>query len=73
MIGTDRWSSEPPCVRQACHMAKRSVGLECSTSTLEPVRPGAVSPDRALCSMTFSHFLIINKNLSFSLTLTLSP
>jgi hypothetical protein len=30
-------------------------------SMLEPVRPGAVSPDRALCLPTFSHFLIVNK------------
>ena len=37
---------------------------------LEPVRPGAVSPDRALCLPTFSHFLIVNKT---SLSLSLSP
>ena len=36
---------------------------------LEPVRPGAVSPDRALCLPTFSHVLIVNKN---SLSLSLS-
>ena len=35
---------------------------------LEPLRPGAVSPDRALCLPTFSHFLIVNKtSLSLSL------
>jgi hypothetical protein len=28
---------------------------------LEPVRPEAVLPDRALCLPTFSHFLIVNK------------
>ena len=32
-----------------------------SVPPLEPVRPGAVSPDRALCLPTFSHFLIANK------------
>ena len=35
---------------------------------LEPVRPEAVFPDRALCLPTFSHFLIVNKtSLSLSL------
>jgi hypothetical protein len=39
---------------------------------LEPVRPRAVSPDRALCLPTFSHFLIVNKtSLSLSLSLFL--
>jgi len=34
---------------------------------LEPVRPGAVSRDRALCLSPFSHFLIVNKtSLSLS-------
>jgi len=42
-------------------MANRRVGVEYSPSTLEPVRPGAVSPDRALCLPTFSHFVIVNK------------
>jgi hypothetical protein len=53
-------------------MAKRRVGVEYSPSILEPVRPGAVSPDRALCLPTFSHFVIVNKTslyLSFSLSL----
>ena len=55
-------------------MAKRRVGVEYSPSMLEPVRPGAVSPDRALCLPTFSHFVIVNKNsLSLSLFLSLSP
>ena len=44
-------------------MAKRRVGVEYSPSMLEPVCP-AVSPDRALCLPTFSHFLIVNKILS---------
>jgi hypothetical protein len=44
-------------------MAKRRVGVE-------PVRPGAVSLDRALCLPTFSHFLICNKTaLSLALSL----
>jgi hypothetical protein len=35
----------------------------------EPVRPGAVAPDRALCLPTFSYFLIVNKtSLSSSLS-----
>jgi len=37
-------------------MAKRRVGVEYSPSMLEPVRPGAVSPDRVLYLPTFSHF-----------------
>ena len=41
-------------------MANRSVGVQ----MLEPVRPEAVLPDRALCLPTFSHFLIVNKLLS---------
>jgi hypothetical protein len=39
---------------------------------LEPVPPGAVSPDRELCLPTYSHFLIVNKT-SFSLSLSLPP
>jgi hypothetical protein len=42
-------------------MAKQRVGVEYSPSMLEPVRPAAVSPDRALCLPTFSHFVIVNK------------
>ena len=42
-------------------MAKLRLRFECSPSMLEPVRPGAVFPDRALCLPTFSHFLIVNK------------
>jgi hypothetical protein len=54
-------------------MAKRRVGVEYWPSMLEPVRPGAVLPDRALCLPTFSHFLIVNKtSLSLSLYLSLS-
>jgi len=64
VIGTDRWRSEPPCVyppAQAGHMAKQRVGVEYSPSMLEPVRPGAVSPDRALYLPTFSHSVVVNK------------
>ncbi len=75
MIGTDRWRSEPPCVyppAKAGHMAKQSGGLKYLPSMLAPVRP-AVSPDRAMCLQTFSHFLIVNKtSLSLSLSLPLS-
>ena len=73
MIGTDRWRSEPPlCLptRQACHMAKRRVGVEYSPSMLEPVRPGAVSPDRALCVPTFTHLVMSIKLLVISLSLS---
>ena len=42
-------------------MAKRRVGVEYSPSMLEPVRPGAVSPDRALYLPTFSHSVVVNK------------
>jgi hypothetical protein len=54
-------------------MAKRRVGVEYSPSMLEPVRPGGLSPDRALCLPTFSHFVIVNKtSLSFARSLALS-
>ena len=52
-------------------MAKRRVGVEYSPSMLEPVRPGAVSPDRVLCLPTVSHFVIVNK-ASLSLFLSFS-
>ena len=45
-------------------MAKRRVGLE-------PERPEAVLPDRALYLQTFSHLLIVNELLSLSLSLSL--
>jgi hypothetical protein len=45
----------PPPPHLACP------SLASSSSLLEPVRPGAMSPDRALCLPTFSHFLIVNK------------
>jgi hypothetical protein len=35
---------------------------------LEPERPEAVLPDRALCLPTLSHFLIVNKLFSLSLS-----
>jgi hypothetical protein len=45
------------------------LGVEYSLSMLEPVRPGAVSPDRALCLATFNHFVMVNKtSLSISLS-----
>ncbi len=42
------------------------------THMLEPVRPGAVLPDRTLCLTTFSNFLIVNKT-SLSPLRALSP
>jgi hypothetical protein len=54
-------------------MAKRRVEVEYSPSILEPVRPGAASPDRALCLPTFNHFVIVNKtSLSHTHTHTYS-
>ena len=68
---------ESPCAyppAKAGHMAERRMGVEYSPSVLEPVRPGAVSPDRASCLPTFSHFLIVNKtSLFISLSLTQYP
>jgi len=52
-------------------MAKRRVGVVHSPSMLEPVRPGALTPDRAFCLPTLSHYLIVNKT-SLSLSLSLS-
>jgi hypothetical protein len=53
-------------------MTKRRVGVEYSPSTLEPVHPGAVSPDMALYLPTFSHFVLVNKtSLSLSLSISL--
>jgi hypothetical protein len=53
-------------------MAKRRVGVEYSPSMLKHVRPGAVSPDRALYLPTFSHFVTVYKtSLSLSLSLSL--
>ena len=52
-------------------MAKRRVGVEYSPSTLEPVRPGAVSPERGVVLADIhSHLLIVNKPLSLSLSLS---
>jgi len=75
VIRADPRRSEPPCARQACHKAKRRVGYSTRRPMLEPVRPEAVLPDRALCLQlpTFSHFLIVNKtSLSLSSLLSLS-
>jgi hypothetical protein len=48
--------------------------LQYSPSMLEPVRPGAVSPNRALYLPTFSYFVIVNKtSLSLSPSPTLPP
>ena len=69
VIGTDRWRSG---AAKVCHMAKRRVGYSTRRHMLEPVRPEAVLPDRALCLPTFSHFLIVNK-ISLSLSHSLSP
>ena len=60
-------SNQPP--RQANGQTESG----CRVSILEPVHPGAVSPDRALCLPTFSHFfLIVNQN-SLSTTFQVTP
>jgi hypothetical protein len=67
VIGTDRWRSEPPCVRKVrATWPNGEWGYSTRRHMLEPVRPEAVLPDRALCLPTFSHFLIVNKLLSLS-------
>jgi hypothetical protein len=38
---------------------------------MEPERPAAVSPGKVLCLPTFNHFLIVNKLLSLSFSLSL--
>jgi hypothetical protein len=44
-------------------VTKKALSLALSlTHLLEPVRPEAVLPDRALCLPTFSHFFIVNKS-----------
>ena len=58
---------------KACHKAKRRVRVYSPPSMLEPVHPEAVLPDRALYLPTFSHFLIVNKSLSLSLSLSRPP
>ena len=50
-----------------------SLSLSLSPSMLEPVRPEAVSPDRALCLPTLSHFSIVNKLLCLSLCRSHTP
>jgi hypothetical protein len=64
VIGTDRWRSEPPGVYPPARRATWPTGAwgyNTRRHMLEPVRPEAVLPDRALCLPTLSHFLIVNK------------
>jgi len=63
--------SEPPCVRQGVPNDPTERGAEYSPSYAGPVRPEAVSPDRAL--PTLSHFLMSIKRLSLSPNPPLSP
>ena len=78
MIGTGTLMSEPPCARQGVphgQTERRATwpngewGYSTRCHMLGPERPEAVSPDRALRTPTFSHFLIVNKT---SLLLSLS-
>ena len=48
-------------------------GYSARRHTLEPVRPEAVLPDRALYLPTFTHLLIVNKLLSLSLQTSVCP
>ncbi len=64
----------PPVSARRTTWPDREWGYSTRRHTLEPVRPEAVLPDRALCLPTFSHFLIVNKtSLSLSLSLLPSP
>ena len=45
-------------------MAKGRVGLEYSPSMLEPMRPGVVSPDRALWGFTLTFVLRVGVSLT---------
>jgi hypothetical protein len=69
---TTTTSDLPYSPAKAGHMAKRRVGVKYSPSMLEPVRPGAVLPDRALCLPTISHFWIVNK-ISLALSCDTAP
>jgi hypothetical protein len=74
VIGTDRWRSEAPCVRQGGpHGQTESGGI--TVICWSPCAQAAVLPDRALCLPTFSHCMIVNQtslSLSPSLALSLS-
>ena len=61
--------SLPPCSPTFGHFVIVNT-TSLSPSMLEPVRPGAASPDRALSLLTFSHFVIVNKLLPPPLSLS---
>jgi hypothetical protein len=55
------------CCRKAATWPNGEWRYSTRRHMLEPERPEAVLPDRALCLATFSHFLIVNKTSLFSL------
>jgi hypothetical protein len=73
VIVTDRWRSEPPCVHppaKAGPHGQTEIGGRVLTVNAGARAPRGVSPDRALCLSTFSHFVIVDKtSLSLSLSL----
>ncbi len=63
------------CLGPGCQFAKACAtwpngewGYSTRRCVLEPVRPEAVLPDRALCLLTFSHFFIVHKKFSPSIS-----
>jgi len=52
--------------RPSCQGPNGEWGYSTRRHMLEPVRPEAVLPDRALCLPTLCHLLLVNKLLSLS-------
>ena len=76
MIGADRKRTLPSCVlpqgeRRRATRPNREWRYSTRRHMLEPERPEAVWPVKALRSPTFSRFSIVNKLLSLSLSLSL--
>ena len=65
--------SAPLCPPRRATWPNGEWGYSTRRHMLEPVRPEAVLPDRALCLPNFSHVFIVNKTFnSLSLSLSLS-
>ena len=71
MIGTDRWRSEPLCVRKGVPHGQSERGGNVSPPYARPLRPEAVLLDRASI-IKKSLSLSLPVSLSFSLSLSLS-
>ena len=74
VIGTDRWRSEPPCVRKGVPHGQTESGVYvldiiCWSTCAQRL---CLLHDRALCLPTFSHFLFVNET-SLSLSLPAHP